>query len=100
MSTTDCVMPLAVTRLKADGQPFGKDDKEYWELERNGGIRRYQFFAYPKTVFQAVKSETGRTEIVTKVVASEREHNDCDACWKTSPHGPIRCSSLTACSQC
>lgn len=87
MSTTTTLMPVVSgARTKPDGSPFTPDDKEYWELERNGGIRRYQFIPYPTTVYRADTGPTGRVVLTSRIVQSEREHAEATAQgWYSHP---------------
>lgn len=57
----DCVMPMASRpKKRSDGTPFTIDDKEYWALERDGGIRQPSTADYPRMLYRALRNSKGQ----------------------------------------
>jgi hypothetical protein len=85
--STDCLMPIVSSpKTRPDGTAFTINDKEYWELIGNGGIRRHQHFAFPAMRYRAVDDGTGRAQILDRIVGNEREDDDAKrAGWYPTP---------------
>ena len=89
----DCLMPIQTDprgqpiKTRSDGTPYTIDDKEYWELSQNGGIRRYQHFEYPKTLYRGIRdTETKQVTYETMIAGTPREHEAFEPQgWVTHP---------------
>jgi hypothetical protein len=85
------LMPMVTNpRTKPDGSAYTKDDKEFWELERNGGVRRHEHRAYPAMLYQAYTSDNGKVLTRDRIVATEREADAAKAeGWYAHPTDAI-----------
>jgi hypothetical protein len=85
--STDCLMPMVTSpKTRPDGTAYTVNDKEYWDLQANGGIRRHQHFAYPAMRYRAVDDGTGRAKVMDRIVGSEREDSEAKSeGWYGSP---------------
>ena len=87
----DCQLPIArrpngeIVRKRSDGSDFTVDDREYWLLERDGGIRRAEHFAFPKMVYRGIQGPTGKAVYEERIVGSQGEWDREGASWKASP---------------
>ena len=67
---------------KPNGDPYTVDDRQFWELNethlpddvKGRGIRRYQYFPYPRMLFKAVAGGMHRESFERITVQNEREH--------------------------
>ena len=89
-------MPMVANpSTKPNGDPFTKDDREFWELETthlpkedNGrGIRQYQYFPYPRMLYKAIAGGMTRESFERVTVQKEREHT------ATTTRDPAWCES-------
>jgi hypothetical protein len=87
----DCLMPIASRpRTRPDGSPFTIDDREYWHLERDGGIRQASRAQFPKMVYRGRRDpETGKSSYESMVVQSEAEWAREGHAWKAHPQEAI-----------
>jgi hypothetical protein len=82
----DCLMPIANRpRTRPDGSPFTIDDREYWHLERDGGIRQTSRAEYPRMVYRGRRDETGKTSFEDRIVKSPAEWEAEGPAWKAHP---------------
>ena len=105
-ATAERLMPTVATpRTKPDGTPYTPEVREthtehiggfpqqvqrvpYFELERNGGIRKFEVRHFPTTVFQAYAdaSTQGRVELRTAIAQHEAGMADLLAAgWYAEP---------------
>ena len=73
----DVTMPafptVSVPRTRPSGEAYTVDDREYWLLEGDGGIRRRQHFPYPSFRYRGVMGEGGKPTTESKLVRSDAE---------------------------
>lgn len=79
MSSLPALMPMvADPKKKPDGSAYGPDDREFYHLAgADGGIRRYVYTPYPKTLYRASRNaDNGKVEVASIVAESERHANE------------------------
>ena len=79
-SVVEPQFPVAARpRTKPDGSPYTVDDKEYWLLEKDGGIRRHQHFDFPAMRYRGMRGENGKVVAEQRIVQTEREDEAAQA---------------------
>lgn len=79
MSTLPALMPMVSDpKKKSDGSDYGPDDREFYHLAgADGGVRRYVYTPYPKTLYRATRNpETGKVDVASEIAQSERHANE------------------------
>lgn len=85
MSTPSLMPVVASPRKRADGEAFTEGDREFWELQENGGIRRKEHREYPRMLYRASSLETGKIQVEQTVATAERHHQALEReGWVTS----------------
>jgi hypothetical protein len=70
------LMPLAPESrhtVKSDGRPYTENDKQFFELTSNGGIRRFVHMEYPKMLYRASRGDGGIVRVESVVAQGEAD---------------------------
>jgi hypothetical protein len=90
MSKSPMMPVVSHPKTRPGGKPFDEDDKEFHLLERDGGIRQFQFMPYPVMLYRGTFGLHGKTTLDQRVVESEGAEDEAKAeGWMRDQQGAL-----------